>query len=71
MTGSRIQDEATEKASSGMERFFSPMNLNRYRKLAAGAIDASERFRLLKMLDEELKAFRREARAVKSNREGA
>ena len=69
MTESRMQDEGAEKTAPGMERFFSPMNLDRYRKLAAGNIDPSERFRLLKILREEMKAFRREARAVnvKSN----
>jgi len=47
-----------------MDRFFSPANLIRYRKLAAGALDDRERVRILKVLGEELKAFKREARAT-------
>jgi hypothetical protein len=47
-----------------MERFFSSTNLDRYRKLASGAIVAVEQRNLLKDLAEEMNAFRRDARGV-------
>lgn len=64
MTVSHMQHETTQTCAAGMDRFFSPVNLIRYRKLAAGAIDDSERFRLLRLLAEEMKTFKREARAA-------
>lgn len=64
MTESRMQHDAAPGCTGGMDRFFSPANLIRYRKLATGAIDDRERFRILKVLGEELKAFKREARAT-------
>lgn len=64
MTESYMQQNTGPGCTSGMERFFSPANLIRYRKLAAGALDDRERVRLLKVLGEELKAFKREARAT-------
>lgn len=53
-----------QKQAPGMDRFFSPANLNRYGKLMSGAVDDSERHQLLEDLDEEMNAFRREARAA-------
>jgi hypothetical protein len=44
-----------------MARFFSPANLDRYRKLASEAIDDTERRHVLDVLAREMKAFRREA----------
>jgi hypothetical protein len=44
-----------------MGRFFSSTNLDRYRKLASGAIAEAEQHQLLKDLAEEMNAFRREA----------
>ena len=64
MTESYMQQDAGPGCTGGMERFFSPANLSRYRKLAAGALDDRERVRILKVLGEELKAFKREARAT-------
>jgi hypothetical protein len=49
-----------QKAPSGMGRFFSSMNLDRYRKLVSGAIGEAEKHQLLKDLAEEMNAFRRE-----------
>jgi hypothetical protein len=47
-----------------MKRFFSPKNLERYRKLASGAIGKAEQHDLLKALTEEMEAFRREVWAI-------
>lgn len=49
-------------SENGMGRFFSPTNLGRYRRLAGDKIDAAERNRVLKVLDEEWGAFTRECR---------
>ena len=51
------------KSESGMDRFFSRRNLCRYRKLAGDDIGDAERRRIIEDLAEELKSFRREARA--------
>ena len=53
-----------QKPPSGMERFFSSTNLDRYRKLVSGAIGEAEKLQLLKDLVEEMNAFRREAHAA-------
>jgi hypothetical protein len=53
-----------QRPPSGMERFFSSTNLDRYRKLASGAIAAAEQYQLLKDLAEEMNAFRRDARGA-------
>jgi hypothetical protein len=50
-----------QEPPSGMGRFFSSMNLDRYRKLVSGAIGEAEKHQLLKDLAEEMNAFRREA----------
>ena len=50
-----------QKPPSGMGRFFSSTNLDRYRKLVSGAIGEAEKHQLLKDLAEEMNAFRREA----------
>jgi len=54
-------DAATEEHKTGMSRFFSPANLDRYRKLAGEAIGDTERRHLLDALAREVSAFRREA----------
>jgi hypothetical protein len=51
-----------QKTAAGMSRFYSQTNLNRYRKLARGAIGVAEQRQLLKDLAEEMNAFRREIR---------
>jgi hypothetical protein len=51
-----------EKSGLGMRRFYSARNLERYRRLANGAITAVERQRILSSLAKEVVAFRREAR---------
>ena len=52
---------ANEKYKTGMARFFSPRNLDRYRKLATGAVGDTERRHVLGLLAEEVTAFRRES----------
>jgi hypothetical protein len=54
-----------------MSRFFSPANLDRYRKLASGAICEAEQHQLLEDLAEEMDAFRGEARAAVVDRRSA
>src|ERR1700730_9819573 len=49
-------------AGNGMDRFFSPTNLCRYRSLAAHKINAAERNQILKMLAKEWIAFSRGCR---------
>jgi hypothetical protein len=44
-------------AEPGMGRFFSLMNLDRYRRLANNEIAAAERSRVMKTLSEEWSAF--------------
>jgi hypothetical protein len=53
-----------QSAEIGMGRFFNLRNLDRYRKLAGGTIDVTERQRVLEALAEEMNAFRREARML-------
>lgn len=60
-----------QKPAAGMSRFFSPANLDRYRKLASGAIGEVEQHQLLEDLAEEMNAFRREARVAAVNRRSA
>lgn len=60
---SRPRRANLRKADAGMGRFFSPANLDRYRKLANGADDA-ERRRILEDLAMEMNSFRREARTA-------
>jgi hypothetical protein len=57
----RPRNLPAQTSDIGMRRFFSAKNRHRYRKLASGAIDVTERHRLLDMLAEELSAFKREA----------
>jgi hypothetical protein len=56
------QQSIAQPPTSGMSRFFSPANLDRYRRLASGSLGEAEQHRLLQALSEEMKAFRREAR---------
>jgi hypothetical protein len=51
-------------SDAGMGRFFSPTNLDRYRRLASGAVDDAERHRIMEDLAKEMNSFRREARMV-------
>ena len=51
----------------GMDRFFSPTNLGRYRRLAADESDDTERNRVLTMLAEEWGVFTRECRVGGGN----
>jgi hypothetical protein len=50
-------DVFTRIPDSGMARFLSPINLGRYRRLAAQKTSAAERNRLLKLLGREWAAF--------------
>lgn len=50
------------KSDGGMARFFSPTNLDRYRKLASGVVDDTERHQIMEELAREMDSFRREAR---------
>jgi hypothetical protein len=61
-------------SENGMNRFFSPTNVARYRVLTCRTIDAAERSQILKVLASEWGAFTRECRAssairVRSGRE--
>lgn len=60
-----------QQPSAGMSRFYNPVNLNRYRKLASRAISEAEQHQLLKDLAKEMNAFRREARMVAVNQRSA
>ncbi len=62
MTDLRPQESIAQRPVSGMSRFFSPTNLDRYRQLASGSLGEAEQHRLLLTLSAEMKAFRREAR---------
>jgi hypothetical protein len=62
MTHLRPQQSIAQPPTSGMSRFFSPINLDRYRQLASGSLGVAEQHGLLRALAEEMKAFRREAR---------
>ena len=53
-------DVASEEYKTKMGRFFNPMNLDRYRKLASDEIDDSERQRVFDVFANELRAFKRE-----------
>jgi hypothetical protein len=53
-----------QSSEIGMGRFFTRKNLDRYRKLAGGTIEVTERHRILEVLAEEMDAFRREARML-------
>jgi hypothetical protein len=48
----------------GMARFFSSANLDRYRKLASGSVDKTERHQIMRDLAKEMQSFRCEARMV-------
>jgi hypothetical protein len=62
MTTTRYtKQRIAEPPASGMSRFFSPANLDRYRQLASGSLGDAEQHRLLDALSEEMRAFRREA----------
>lgn len=57
-------DVVAQNHGAGMGRFYNVKNLNRYRRLAGGAIDVTERCEIIKMLTQELNAFKREARTT-------
>jgi hypothetical protein len=64
MTKARMQGLIGQTAAPGMGRFFSQTNLDRYRKLANGAVSKAEQYQVLEELAAEMNAFRREARLV-------
>lgn len=68
ITKSSTQPAGFQEPTTGMGRFFSPKNLERYRKLAGGAISESEQQQLLEELVEEMNAFMREIRVAAVNR---
>jgi hypothetical protein len=65
---SRAHRLNVQKSDIGMARFFSPANLDRYRKLASGAVDDTERHKIMEELAREMKSFRCEARTVAVDR---
>ena len=71
MSKFRIQRCRVQTSGDAMSRFFSPVNLDRYRKLASGTIGETEQYQLLEDLAEEMNAFRREARVVAVDRRPA
>ena len=66
MRKSRPRRIKTPDPATGMARFFSRSNLDRYRKLASSAISQDEQHQLLDDLAEEMDAFKREARCCLS-----
>jgi hypothetical protein len=54
------------KRPTGMARFFSKSNRDRYRRLASGTIGQAEQHQLFDDLAEEMDAFKREARCCLS-----
>jgi hypothetical protein len=60
-----------QETGVGMNRFFSPVNLDRYRRLASGTIGDAEQYQLLEDLAAEMNAFRREARMAAVGRRPA
>jgi hypothetical protein len=63
MTKSRMQGPIGQ-AAPDIGRFFSETNLDRYQKLANGAVSKAEQYQVLEELAAEMNAFRREARLV-------
>jgi hypothetical protein len=59
------------KSETGMARFFSPANLDRYRKLDSEAIGDVERQQLFDVLAKEVSAFRREIKSPASSTRGS
>jgi len=64
-------DVAAARYKTGLARFFSPANLDRYRRLASEAIGDTERRHVLDVLAMEMKAFRREATHPPSTERGS
>ena len=62
MAKSRAKNITIQKPATGMARFFSRSNRDRYRKLASGTISQAEQHQLLDDLAEEMDAFKWEAR---------
>jgi hypothetical protein len=62
----RMKTITMQKRTSGMARFFSKSNRDRYRKLASGTISRVEQHQLLDDLAQEVDAFKREARCCLS-----
>jgi hypothetical protein len=59
---SRAHRVKARTSDAGMGRFFSPTNVDRYRKLASGAVGDAERHQIMEELAEEMHSFKREAR---------
>ncbi len=68
MSKFHTQRYRAQEPGIGMSRFFSPVNLDRYRKLASGTIGEAEQHQLLEDLAGEMNAFRREACAAAGDR---
>jgi len=64
-------DVAAARYKTGMARFFSRVNLDRYRKLASETIGDAERRHVLDVLAKELEAFRREGTHLPSVKRGS
>jgi hypothetical protein len=58
-------------SEAGMARFFSRINLDRYRKLASEAIGDGERQQLFDILAKEVSAFRCEIKSSASSTRGS
>jgi hypothetical protein len=71
MTTATTQHIRMKKSAAVMGRFYSPRNLERYRKLASGAIGTAEQRQLLEDSAEEMNSFTREARMAAVNRRSA
>jgi hypothetical protein len=63
-------DVSRNASENGMDRFFSPTNLRRYRSLVGDKINAGERTRVLKALTDEWGTFTRECRSASAIRIG-
>jgi hypothetical protein len=66
---SRERRFKVQASDIGMARFFSPANLDRYRKLASGAVGDTERHQIMKDLAKEMQSFRCEARLAAGDRQ--
>lgn len=61
-----VQRVVTEKVpETGMARFFSSANLDRFRRLASDGIATAERKRILEVLSKEWNAFVQECRVTR------
>lgn len=61
---SRSRSVEPHRSEVGMQRFFTPTNLDRYRKLASGTVNDPEWKQIMGELAKEMTEFRCEARGV-------